>query len=80
MRASRDKDRALVAPLSAPRSILNRRISRNRRFGELLAGGRTVDQGRTEIGEAIEGIATSGVALELARSGSVAYSTVKAFN
>jgi len=32
MRASRDKDRALVAPLSAPRSILNRRISRNRRF------------------------------------------------
>jgi len=32
VRASRAKDRALVAPLSAPRSILNRRISRNRRF------------------------------------------------
>ena len=32
VRASRAKDRALVAPLSAPRSIINRRISRNRRF------------------------------------------------
>ncbi|HEU5056546.1 MAG TPA: wax ester/triacylglycerol synthase family O-acyltransferase [Kofleriaceae bacterium] len=32
VRASRAKDRSLVAPLSAPRSILNRRISRNRRF------------------------------------------------
>jgi diacylglycerol O-acyltransferase / wax synthase len=32
VRASRAKDRALVAPLSAPRSLLNRRISRNRRF------------------------------------------------
>jgi diacylglycerol O-acyltransferase len=32
VRASRAHDRALVAPLSAPRSILNRRISRNRRF------------------------------------------------
>ena len=32
VRASRNHDRALVAPLAAPRSILNRRISRNRRF------------------------------------------------
>lgn len=32
VKASRDHDRALVAPLQAPRSILNRRISRNRRF------------------------------------------------
>ena len=32
VRASRARDRALVAPLSAPRSIINRRISRNRRF------------------------------------------------
>ncbi|MBK8559285.1 NAD(P)H-dependent glycerol-3-phosphate dehydrogenase [Candidatus Amarobacter glycogenicus] len=46
-------------------------LSRNRRFGELLAGGRTVDEARTEIGEAIEGIATSGVALELAREAGV---------
>jgi len=32
MRASRDGDHDLVAPLQAPHSILNRRISRNRRF------------------------------------------------
>jgi diacylglycerol O-acyltransferase / wax synthase len=32
VRASRSKDRALVAPLQAPRSVLNRKISRNRRF------------------------------------------------
>jgi len=31
-RAARAGDRALVAPSAAPRSILNRRISRNRRF------------------------------------------------
>lgn len=32
VRASRDKDRSLVSPLHAPRSVLNQRISRNRRF------------------------------------------------
>ena len=32
VRAARAGDRELVAPLQAPRSILNRRISRNRRF------------------------------------------------
>jgi WS/DGAT/MGAT family acyltransferase len=32
VKASRAKDRALIAPLTAPRSILNRRVSRNRRF------------------------------------------------
>jgi len=32
VRASRAQDRALVAPLQAPRCTLNRRISRNRRF------------------------------------------------
>jgi diacylglycerol O-acyltransferase / wax synthase len=32
VRASREHDHDLVAPLQAPRSILNRRISRNRRF------------------------------------------------
>jgi diacylglycerol O-acyltransferase / wax synthase len=32
VRAVRDHDHDLVAPLQAPRSILNRRISRNRRF------------------------------------------------
>ncbi len=32
VRAVRSGDRTLVAPLQAPRSILNRRISRNRRF------------------------------------------------
>jgi diacylglycerol O-acyltransferase / wax synthase len=32
LRAARDGDRALVSPLAAPRTILNRRISRNRRF------------------------------------------------
>lgn len=32
LRAARTGDRALVSPLGAPRSILNRRISRNRRF------------------------------------------------
>lgn len=31
-RAARERDRALVAPLEAPRTRLNRRISRNRRF------------------------------------------------
>lgn len=32
LRAARDGDRALVSPLAAPLTILNRRISRNRRF------------------------------------------------
>ncbi len=32
LRASRDHDRSLVAPHQAPRSVLNRKISRNRRF------------------------------------------------
>lgn len=41
-------------------------LSRNRRFGELLAGGRSVAEARNEIGEAIEGAATAEVALGLA--------------
>ena len=41
-------------------------LSRNRRFGELLAQGRTVDEAKASIGEAIEGAATALVALELA--------------
>jgi len=32
LRASRSKDRSLVAPLQAPRSVINQKISRNRRF------------------------------------------------
>lgn len=32
LRATRDGDRDLVSPLQAPRSILNRKITRNRRF------------------------------------------------
>ncbi|HVV84647.1 MAG TPA: wax ester/triacylglycerol synthase family O-acyltransferase [Kofleriaceae bacterium] len=35
LRAGRERDRELVAPNQAPRSILNRRISRNRRFATL---------------------------------------------
>jgi len=41
-------------------------LSRNRRFGELLAHGQTVDEAQASIGEAIEGAATALVALELA--------------
>ena len=41
-------------------------LSRNRRFGELLAQGKSVAEARETIGEAIEGIATAQVALELA--------------
>ncbi len=41
-------------------------LSRNRRFGELLASGMSVAQARDEIAEAIEGIATASVALSLA--------------
>jgi WS/DGAT/MGAT family acyltransferase len=32
VRASREKDRTLVSPMQAPRSVLNQKISRNRRF------------------------------------------------
>ena len=35
LRAGRDGDRELIAPNQAPRSILNRKISRNRRFATL---------------------------------------------
>jgi glycerol-3-phosphate dehydrogenase (NAD(P)+) len=41
-------------------------LSRNRRFGELLARGMTVESARNEIGEAIEGMATARAAVELA--------------
>jgi len=46
-------------------------LSRNRRFGELLAMGRSPDEARLEIGETVEGAATAGVALELARTAGV---------
>jgi len=42
-------------------------LSRNRRFGEALARGMSVEEARAAIGEAIEGAATAPVALELAR-------------
>ncbi|APR81546.1 Wax ester synthase/acyl-CoA:diacylglycerol acyltransferase [Minicystis rosea] len=32
LKATREKDRSLVSPLAAPRSVLNQKISRNRRF------------------------------------------------
>jgi len=38
VKATRAKDRALIAPLTAPRSLLNRRISRNRRFATQQMG------------------------------------------
>jgi glycerol-3-phosphate dehydrogenase (NAD(P)+) len=41
-------------------------LSRNRRFGELLAQGQDVATARKSIGEAIEGAATAPVALQLA--------------
>lgn len=41
-------------------------LSRNRRFGELLAAGEDVESARAVIGEAIEGIATAQVARKLA--------------
>ncbi len=43
-------------------------LSRNRRFGEALARGQTVDEARASIGEAIEGASTASVALALATS------------
>lgn len=42
-------------------------LSRNRRFGELLARGRAPGEARAEIGETVEGAATAPVALSLAR-------------
>ena len=42
-------------------------LSRNRRFGELLAQGRSVAEAKASIGEAIEGAATAEIALALAR-------------
>jgi glycerol-3-phosphate dehydrogenase (NAD(P)+) len=41
-------------------------LSRNRRFGELLAQGSGVASAREAIGEAVEGVATATVALEVA--------------
>ncbi len=41
-------------------------LSRNRRFGELLAQGKSVDDARRLIGETVEGAATAEVALSLA--------------
>ncbi len=41
-------------------------LSRNRRFGELLARGESVDAARAAIGEAIEGVATAAVAVGVA--------------
>ncbi len=42
-------------------------LSRNRRFGELLAAGRTAAEAAAEIGEAVEGAFTAPVALSLGR-------------
>jgi glycerol-3-phosphate dehydrogenase (NAD(P)+) len=42
-------------------------LSRNRRLGELLAKGRTLQEALDAIGEAVEGAATAPVALALAR-------------
>jgi glycerol-3-phosphate dehydrogenase (NAD(P)+) len=41
-------------------------LSRNRRFGELLAGGASPAEALAEIGEAVEGAATARVVLTLA--------------
>jgi glycerol-3-phosphate dehydrogenase (NAD(P)+) len=41
-------------------------LSRNRRFGELLAQGRSVAEAKASIGEAIEGAATAEIALAIA--------------
>ena len=46
-------------------------LSRNRRFGELLAQGRSADDARLAIGEAVEGIATTHAALGLAAAAAV---------
>lgn len=47
-------------------------LSRNRRLGELLAEGRTTAAAIAEIGEAVEGVATAHVALQLAQAYGVA--------
>ena len=41
--------------------------SRNRRFGLALARGMNIDDAKSEIGQAIEGIVTTSVVSELAR-------------
>jgi glycerol-3-phosphate dehydrogenase (NAD(P)+) len=46
-------------------------LSRNRRFGELLAAGRTPSQAVAEIGETVEGAHTAAVALRLAAAAGV---------
>ena len=46
-------------------------LSRNRRFGEVLAQGKSVNEARDLIGETVEGAATAEVALSLARRLSV---------
>lgn len=46
-------------------------LSRNRRLGELLASGMSVDQAIAEIGETVEGASTARVALALARRNGV---------
>lgn len=43
-------------------------LSRNRRFGELLAAGSSADEARAQIGESVEGAETARVAVELARA------------
>lgn len=46
-------------------------LSRNRRFGELLAQGQSADNARRTIGEAVEGVATTHAALGLAATAGV---------
>ena len=46
-------------------------LSRNRRFGELLGRGATVEAAFATVGEAVEGAATAGVALQLAARANV---------
>ncbi len=41
-------------------------LSRNRRFGELLAAGKSASEARAEIGESVEGAETARVAVEMA--------------
>ncbi len=43
-------------------------LSRNRRFGELLAAGMTPSEARTTVAESVEGSSTAAVALQLART------------
>lgn len=46
-------------------------LSRNRRFGELLAGGNSAGAARSAIGESVEGAETARVAVELGRANGV---------